>query len=229
MRARTFTIAAVVVGAFFAGGVADAVTRFDPIDDKTVIHGCYSQSGEVKLANGPSYACTRGWTPISWNQTGTPGADGAPGADGVPGVDGAAITFERTDAEQVSLTSGSRGVLSNAAPSGSFTVTGTITVPCPLGDPPDPDSLEGPGVFNIYIILLGPDYEGITSERESSLKQLSWDDCGSPQTLPALTGEIPNTYLNGGAAGSGRILVGARSPRGLIPTISFKVTATPAL
>ena len=234
MRARTVIIAAVVVGAFFAGDVAGAMSRFNPVDARKVIHACYRESGAVKLANGPAYTCPRGWKQISWNKTGTrgaPGAAGAPGADGTDGADGApgaAFTFERTDAAQVGLSSGAIGVVSNAAPSGSYTVTGTVTVPCPAGGPPDPEGPDDRG-FVVIVALLGPDYDGIFSERPKSYEQFPWEDCGRPLTLPPLTGEIPTTTWNDGAAGSGRVLVGASGRGTFIPTISFSVTATPAL
>ena len=61
-------------------GIAYAAT---PVAGE-VINGCVGPSGLLEVT-GADEQCHENQTPISWNQTGPPGADGQDGQDGAPG------------------------------------------------------------------------------------------------------------------------------------------------
>lgn len=56
--------------------------------DETMIHGCVSnKDGKLRVVGGPN-DCTKGETPISWNQTGPAGPAGVQGEQGAQGEQG---------------------------------------------------------------------------------------------------------------------------------------------
>jgi hypothetical protein len=76
IRAGVAALAALAFGA----GIAFATTS--GADD--VINGCVGPSGLLEVVDADGQ-CGSNETPISWNQTGPPGADGEDGQDGAPG------------------------------------------------------------------------------------------------------------------------------------------------
>lgn len=72
-------IAALVVA---IGGVAYATIP----DSNGVIHACYGTGRYLKVIPARSHqSCPKGFTPLSWNQSGPPGLPGIPGPAGSPG------------------------------------------------------------------------------------------------------------------------------------------------
>src|SRR4051794_3414254 len=84
---RSITIAVLAVAALLGGAAA-----FGAIPGSGgKIDGCYASDGAVKVINtetSPPTTCSKGWTPITWSQTGPAGPPGRPGADGAPGPKG---------------------------------------------------------------------------------------------------------------------------------------------
>ena len=78
-----------LVGIVAAGcvfGIATAIQAATP-SSSGVITGCYDSGGNVKLIDtDKTSSCPKGYAgPVSWNQTGPPGATGATGATGASG------------------------------------------------------------------------------------------------------------------------------------------------
>ena len=82
-KRRRLAVVALLTGAIALGaGVAYAA-----IPDSTgVIQGCYDSGGNLKVVS--TLPCPKGWTPLSWNQKGTPGLNGSDGAPGTNGSNG---------------------------------------------------------------------------------------------------------------------------------------------
>jgi hypothetical protein len=120
VRGRHFVIAAAVgLAAAVVGGFAWAAIP----GDGGLIQGCYDSGGNVKVV--AALPCPKGYTPLAWNQSGTPGpqgiqgpkgdqgdrgeqglpgADGQDGALGAPGVSGYQIVKSSTNATQGRVT-----------------------------------------------------------------------------------------------------------------------------
>ena len=88
MRARTALLG--IGGAIvltIGGGTAYAAIAGGPVDSSGVIHGCYDSGGNVKVIDSGT-TCPKGYTALSWSQTGPQGPAGATGATGSQGPAG---------------------------------------------------------------------------------------------------------------------------------------------
>jgi Collagen triple helix repeat (20 copies) len=108
-----------------AAGVAYATGAIPGSDG--VIHGCYDNGGNVKVA--PTATCPKGYTALPWNQTGRAGATGATGPAGATGQAGP---------PGPSGGPGPAGATGPAGPKGTDGKDGTDGAP----GPPGPASLE---------------------------------------------------------------------------------------
>jgi hypothetical protein len=80
-------LAAAVLGALVATGLAGGIALAAIPGPDGVIQGCYDSGGNVKVVS--ALPCPRNYTPFQWNQSGPQGEPGAPGAPGTPGTPGA--------------------------------------------------------------------------------------------------------------------------------------------
>ncbi len=81
-------VALVIAGALLAGGIAYATIP----DGSGVIHGCYLKGlGTLRVIDtGKAQTCSSFETPLTWSQTGPPGAQGPQGSQGPQGQQGPA-------------------------------------------------------------------------------------------------------------------------------------------
>jgi hypothetical protein len=71
-----------------AGAVAGASVAGGPVSNG-VVQGCYDSGGNLKVELPSATACDKGWTALTWNQTGPQGATGPAGPVGATGATGA--------------------------------------------------------------------------------------------------------------------------------------------
>lgn len=80
---RTGLIALIALAAVAVAGTAYATIP----DSSGVIHGCYDSGGNLKVIDAPTTpSCPKGYTPVNWNNTGSPGPQGPKGDKGDPGT-----------------------------------------------------------------------------------------------------------------------------------------------
>lgn len=76
LRPSPALVVAILALVVALGGVAYATIP----DGNGVIHGCYDRSGSLKLIDtGAGQSCPKGYTALSWNQSGPQGPAGANG------------------------------------------------------------------------------------------------------------------------------------------------------
>lgn len=84
---KLFVIALATAAVGALGGTAFAVETASTDANSTTIHACVSKGGVVRVVDTGN-ACTRGETPLSWNQTGPAGPQGPEGPAGPSGPAG---------------------------------------------------------------------------------------------------------------------------------------------
>jgi hypothetical protein len=136
-------------------GTVAAVVQASIPDNNGVIHGCYPTNGAsapngapLNITNGTS--CGNGQSPITWNQTGAPGAQGATGATGGQGTTGATGD---TGAVGPTGATGPQGAPGDPAPIPNSNQVATIEFGGPgcgqsADGPADQASCDGP--YNVY-------------------------------------------------------------------------------
>jgi hypothetical protein len=82
-----------------------------------VIHGCYDSGGNLKVVDGAS-ACPRGYTPLTWNQTGPQGIQGIKGDQGIQGPKG---DPGASGAQGPKGDTGAQGATGPVGPAGTYT------------------------------------------------------------------------------------------------------------
>src|SRR2546428_13450497 len=88
-RVVRYGAVSLVVLTLAAGGVVVAAGGLIP-DPSGLIHGCYDNATGAMRVVVSATSCSPTETPLSWNQTGVPGAPGPIGLPGVAGPGGAA-------------------------------------------------------------------------------------------------------------------------------------------
>jgi Fibronectin type III domain/Collagen triple helix repeat (20 copies) len=92
MHAQKWVIATGAALCLVAGGTAaGAAIASGPVDTTGVIHGCMSVASggsHLLVLQDTGTACAKGWTAITWSQTGPAGAAGPAGPPGVTGPAG---------------------------------------------------------------------------------------------------------------------------------------------
>lgn len=87
-RWRTAVVAAGVTAAVCCGIALAAGVQLPFSGDGNTINGCYSSGGALKLLTPSEPTCPKGYSPITWNQTGPQGPAGTNGTPGVIGAQG---------------------------------------------------------------------------------------------------------------------------------------------
>ena len=126
MRMRMIAITGAGALVLLAGGTAaGAAIAAGPVDASNVIHGCYSTTAihgsHALVLQDAGAGCPAGWTAISWNVQGPPGATGPAGPAGAKGDTGA---------------TGPTGPPGPAGPAGPSGPTGPQGPPGPATTPP---------------------------------------------------------------------------------------------
>jgi hypothetical protein len=85
---RAGVIGAAAVLAMAGAGVAVAATSGGPVVNG-VVQGCYDGGGNLKVLLAGQTSCDKGFTALTWNQTGPQGATGPAGPTGPAGATGA--------------------------------------------------------------------------------------------------------------------------------------------
>ena len=144
---RGIAVAVLAVAALLGGAVA-----FGAIPGSGgKIDACYASDGALKVINtetSPPATCAKGWTPITWSQTGPAGppgkagADGARGSQGEPGPNGAqGLQGEPGPAGA----DGARGPQGEKGERGADGSAGADGAPGPKGDPGEKGDKGDPG------------------------------------------------------------------------------------
>ncbi len=147
-RWRLPLLAVAIGGALF--GVTTAVQASIP--DNGVIHGCYGNSGGLRVIDNATEACKSAETALNWNQqgptgprgttgpkgstgaagaagndgtNGTNGKDGASGPTGATGATGPSDGYHRTPFTSTPLTTEFTNVVTLDVPAGSDLIWGT--------------------------------------------------------------------------------------------------------
>jgi hypothetical protein len=89
MKGRASRVVLAVGVAACVFGVATAVQASIP-DAAGVIHGCYNNTGSLRVIDSATSTCKASETALSWSQTGSKGQTGPTGAAGPTGADGTA-------------------------------------------------------------------------------------------------------------------------------------------
>jgi hypothetical protein len=119
---RTLAVSAAALGLIAVGGIAGATIP----GTGGVINGCYNTTnGALRVIDTATTTCKQGETPITWNQTGTPGTNGDDGDNGAAGANGVS-GYEIVPASGDSNTTiGSSGLSETAiCPAGKVVVGG---------------------------------------------------------------------------------------------------------
>jgi collagen type I alpha len=163
MRMRVIAITGAAALALLAGGTAaGAAMAAGPVDASNVIHGCYSNTAvhgsHALVLQDTGTACPTGWTAISWNVQGPPGATGPAGPAGPTGAKGdtgatglagpAGATGAKGDTGATGLAgpagpAGAKGDTGATGPAGSAGPTGPAGPAGPTG-PAGPQGPPGP-------------------------------------------------------------------------------------
>lgn len=125
-KRKRISIAVGVVGALAAVGGISVATGAIPSSSDGVIHACYGSNGEVRLLDKEAgKTCSKGWTPLSWNQRGVQGQMGPQGEQGPRGPSRVIASF--TDAT---------GNLPDATEGGvfNFPTEPVLVLPLPAGN-----------------------------------------------------------------------------------------------
>jgi hypothetical protein len=82
-------VAIATAAALAAVGVVSVATGAIPSGSDGVINACYSSDGSLRVIDKDAgKTCNKGWTELSWNQTGPQGPQGLPGQNGEVGAPG---------------------------------------------------------------------------------------------------------------------------------------------
>jgi hypothetical protein len=181
---RAGVIGAIAVLALTCAGVAVAAASGGPVVNG-VIQGCYDSGGNLKVQLAGQTSCDKGYTSLTWNQTGPQGATGLTGpagAVGATGPQGPPGPTGDTGPAGPAGNDGATGPQGPAGPAGANGVSGYQIV-------------FGPGPSNLQGYTLGTLTEATYDAVCPSGKVPSgggWDSSGSV----TLNGEGPGFYVN---------------------------------